>query len=141
MKKIYSIVLTLSFLLTACGGSPAASTKITMLETDFQFSPGVVLVPLGQSITITFVNNGQTTHDFAIVAMEATEISGNTSDSSVQGHTEHASEYVIHVATTAGGSSTVVFTPQKAGQYEFICTVDGHKEAGMLGTLIVVASE
>ncbi len=141
MKKVFSIMIALAFLLTACGAPPAPSAAITVTETDFQFSPGVLSVPLGQAVTIKFVNNGKVTHDFAIVALDATEISGNTTDSSMQGHSAHASEYVIHVATSAGGSSTLVFTPQKAGQYEFICTVEGHKEAGMLGTLIVVAPE
>jgi uncharacterized cupredoxin-like copper-binding protein len=36
-------------------------------------------------------------------------------------------------------TSTLDFTPTKPGTYEFFCTVAGHKDAGMVGTLIVKA--
>lgn len=29
------------------------------------------------------------------------------------------------------------FTPMEAGEYEFYCSVEGHREAGMKGKLIV----
>jgi uncharacterized cupredoxin-like copper-binding protein len=32
-----------------------------------------------------------------------------------------------------------MFTPSKAGTYAVLCTVAGHKEAGMVGTLTVKA--
>ena len=38
-----------------------------------------------------------------------------------------------------GDSLNVEFTPSTPGEYEFFCTVAGHKEAGMVGTLIVTA--
>jgi uncharacterized cupredoxin-like copper-binding protein len=38
-----------------------------------------------------------------------------------------------------GQAGTLEFTPTKPGTYEFICTVPGHKEAGMVGALIVKA--
>ncbi|TMW73916.1 plastocyanin/azurin family copper-binding protein [Alteribacter natronophilus] len=34
-------------------------------------------------------------------------------------------------------TSSIIFTPLKTGTYEFFCTIPGHKEAGMRGTLIV----
>jgi len=39
--------------------------------------------------------------------------------------------------TSPGDSATIEFTPTKAGTYEFFCTTAGHKEAGMIGTLVV----
>lgn len=55
-------------------------------------------------------------------------------------HADHA-EYAIHALTQPGGSTTIKFTALEAGEYEIFCTVQGHKEAGMIGTLIVVAQE
>lgn len=45
----------------------------------------------------------------------------------------------IHVAAPIGENNTIEFTPSEPGEYEFLCTVSGHKEAGMVGTLIVKA--
>jgi uncharacterized cupredoxin-like copper-binding protein len=37
----------------------------------------------------------------------------------------------------AGMGASVSFVPTKPGTFEFFCAVPGHKEAGMVGTLIV----
>ena len=50
-----------------------------------------------------------------------------------------AGEYDLHVAADGGESSTLEFTPMEAGTYEFYCTVTRHREAGLIGTLIVTA--
>ena len=47
---------------------------------------------------------------------------------------------MIAVAAGPAGQGKLTFTPSKAGTYEFFCTVAGHKEAGMVGTLTVKAS-
>jgi uncharacterized cupredoxin-like copper-binding protein len=36
-----------------------------------------------------------------------------------------------------GQTTTLEFTPTAPGTYEYICTIPGHKEAGMKGTLTV----
>jgi uncharacterized cupredoxin-like copper-binding protein len=33
----------------------------------------------------------------------------------------------------------IEFTPSQPGEYEFFCSVPGHKEAGMRGTMVVSA--
>ena len=48
-----------------------------------------------------------------------------------------SSEYDLHVAVDGGASGTLEFTPTAAGEYEFTCTVTGHAEGGMMGTLTV----
>jgi uncharacterized cupredoxin-like copper-binding protein len=45
----------------------------------------------------------------------------------------------LHVGAAANGSGTIEFTPSQPGTYEFFCTVAGHKEAGMVGSLVVAA--
>ena len=36
-----------------------------------------------------------------------------------------------------GTTATVLFTPTQIGEYEFECTIPGHKEAGMVGRVTV----
>ena len=43
----------------------------------------------------------------------------------------------MHVAAEAGQKATLEFKPTQAGTYELFCSVAGHKEAGMVGKLIV----
>ena len=45
----------------------------------------------------------------------------------------------VHVAAATGHVGNVTFTPTEAGEYEYYCTVAGHKVSGMVGKLTVVA--
>jgi nitrite reductase (NO-forming) len=54
------------------------------------------------------------------------------------GHDMGGMAFDAHMSTMPGGSTTIKFTPQEAGEYEVFCTVEGHKEAGMIGKLVVV---
>ena len=42
-----------------------------------------------------------------------------------------------HVAAAANGVAQTAFQAPAPGRYAIICTVSGHEDAGMLGTLIV----
>ncbi|MBA2175665.1 hypothetical protein H0266_12260 [Halobacillus locisalis] len=43
----------------------------------------------------------------------------------------------IHMNAKSGQTVKIKFIPQETGEFEFFCTVPGHKEAGMVGTFIV----
>ncbi|MFP3361613.1 plastocyanin/azurin family copper-binding protein, partial [Planococcus sp. SIMBA_143] len=43
----------------------------------------------------------------------------------------------FHLHAQANSSNQLEFLPTEKGVYEFFCTVPGHKENGMTGTLIV----
>ena len=83
-------------------------------------------------------NNGTLEHDFSIIEFPT---SGPSSSEGGMDHDmgEMAETPDLHVAAAVGQSATLEFTPSKAGTYEFFCTVAGHKEAGMVGTLVVTA--
>lgn len=51
----------------------------------------------------------------------------------------HHHEGVIAAHADPGTTATVMFTPTKAGEYDFTCTISGHKEAGMVGKLVVTS--
>lgn len=46
-------------------------------------------------------------------------------------------ELNVHVAMPAGMTALTAFQPSAPGTYTFYCQVPGHREAGMVGTLIV----
>jgi plastocyanin len=53
------------------------------------------------------------------------------------GHFFDIDELNVHVAMPSGKPSIALFTPTTPGTYTFYCHVPGHREAGMVGTLIV----
>ena len=50
---------------------------------------------------------------------------------------EHDEPWMAHVA--AGGKSEIVWTFNRAGEFEFACLIAGHYEAGMVGRIVVSA--
>jgi uncharacterized cupredoxin-like copper-binding protein len=53
------------------------------------------------------------------------------------GHSFDIDELNVHVAMVPGAAGLALFRPEAAGAYTFYCAVPGHREAGMVGTLIV----
>ena len=52
-------------------------------------------------------------------------------------HMGSDSMYAVHLPVDKGTQATLEFEPTEAGTYEYFCTVPGHREAGMHGTLTV----
>jgi Cupredoxin-like domain len=52
-------------------------------------------------------------------------------------HSFDIDELNVHVPMASGKSSLALFKPTKPGTYTFYCSVPGHRELGMQGTLIV----
>jgi len=89
--------------------STATSTAVTVDATEFKFTLTKMQVPHG-TVVFTLVNQGKVSHDFSI--------NGKTS------------------ALVAPGKSTTITVSLAAGKYLYVCTVPGHANAGMEGTLI-----
>jgi uncharacterized cupredoxin-like copper-binding protein len=86
---------------------------------------------------LVFVNNGQIEHDVTIAGITT---DGKTAEGHGHEEASHAMGQLaagtVHVSAHAGDRAAVDFTP-KAGTYEYACTLPGHKDAGMRGTLTI----
>jgi len=85
---------------------------IAVTGDEFAFSPSEISIAAGEDVTIALTAN-DIAHDFYVKGI---------------GHIVHAK-----ANKTAKGGLRI----KKAGTYEFWCTVQGHKKAGMTGTLTV----
>ncbi len=99
---------------SAAVAQPALPTSITVKASEFKFVPNSIQVPMGQKVTFTLDNTGVVEHDMTIQAAG------------------------FSLLAKAGQAATGEFTFDKAGAFDFICSIAGHKEAGMKGTLTVV---
>lgn len=133
-KKVLAVLL-FAMLLSACAGG-AAPNKITVTMTEFGFEPNVINVSAGSPVELTLINEGAIEHDFVIEVIPVTNVSSSNSGEHHMAIDEH-SEFDLHTSTAAGETSTLIFTPTESGTYQIICSVPGHKDAGMVGELIV----
>lgn len=131
MKKFFlalSFLMVLSLVLAACGGGASTSNSVKVTMTDFAFNPNTINVPAGKEVDITLTNNGTVDHDFTVMSKP---VSGTFSDAD-------KANVIWQKTVAAGKTETDKFTaPAQAGEYQIVCAVPGHVEAGMVAKLVV----
>lgn len=114
------------------------SIKLTIYAGEYGFgyapdnitSPGpTITLKLGEKVVLEFVSAGKLPHTFAIVP---------------ERRFEAKALWGVEIGKTnmpipPGQSRSVTFVPDRPGRYYYVCTVPGHIELGMWGTLIVEA--
>ena len=129
--------VVLAGLAAACSAPPLT---LTIEATDMAYSALDLRAVVGQPVRLTFVNAGALEHDFSIGTIKVGEF--NYVEGGMETHQQHgqvpaAGAPQLHVMALPGAQAIAEFTPLQAGLYEFFCTTEGHKEAGMLGSLLV----
>jgi uncharacterized cupredoxin-like copper-binding protein len=141
MSRRMFFVLVLAIFLTGCAGatpSDAGATEIAVKATDFAYSPSSITVPVGQPVTITLDNEGTVEHDFVVDKISVEDVEASENGPAMHHQMGEMPDYDLHFYANAGDSAVLKFTAMEPGTYEIYCTIKGHKEAGMIGTLIVV---
>jgi nitrite reductase (NO-forming) len=107
---------------TGVSGPSGATGSTGVVSVDFSipvragemfFDPRAISVPEGSTVEIALTNEGLVEHDFVL------------------------DEAQFRLYTAAGESDTGTFVVPAAGTYTFYCSIPGHREAGMVGTLTV----
>ena len=153
MRRLTIAALTLTTLMMTAGaavahegehysaGEPGDASKpaqviaITMHEGDgtMTFIPSKVEVQKGQQIKFVIRNDGALDHEF-VLATTAENLK----------HAELMKKYpdMVHDDPNAkriapGKVDNIVWKFTKAGTFEYSCLIPGHREAGMVGTVVV----
>lgn len=118
MKQINFHILLVTILLevmilAACGGGTPPVQEIKMDASEFKFEPAMLTVKAGQPVRVIVSNTGVLEHTFTITDLG------------------------VDTKLPVGQTATVEFTSTKSGTFELFCSVPGHREAGMVGTLVV----
>ena len=139
-KIFFAVACTI--LLTGCSvASQQPVTGITVEATDFSYDPLSITVPAGQPVTLMLNNLGKVEHDFVVDKINVIDV--ETSDNGPAAHHQMGDmpDYDLHFFAKAGDTAVLNFTALEPGTYEIFCSIEGHKEAGMIGKLIVAAQE
>jgi uncharacterized cupredoxin-like copper-binding protein len=116
-------------LLAACSGGTIGATKpasggssggktINVSATEFAFTPNKFEGKVGEKLTFKVTNKGTVEHNFVILSPDG-------------------SEELTKMTTQPGETKSLEFTPTEAVTYQVDCNIAGHKEAGMVGELLV----
>lgn len=108
---------------------------VTIEMQDIEFAPVTVTIHAGELVELVLDNTGAIPHDFTIATIDADHAYHD--GAAVDGHDVHGDEFAMHHALEGGDASEMRLRVHEPGEYEFWCTVPGHREAGMVGTLIV----
>ncbi len=108
---------------------------ITIQAKNVKFLPDKLTIPMGSAIELKLDNLDATEHDFQVDGLDADVMSGGSMNAEHGGG--HGTAQTVAMHTMGNERSSVVFMASKKGTYNFYCTIAGHKEAGMVGTLTV----
>ena len=98
------------------GAAIEGALEVHITAKEFTYEPNELLLKVGVPVNIIFTNAGLIEHQLILEAFD----------------------FHAHIRQT-GGSHKVGFIPDRTGTFTYYCAIPGHKEAGMVGTLVVTA--
>lgn len=116
------------------GGGPSNNAnEITVSAADFAFDPAEITIPAGESVAITLQNEDVLEHDLQVDGLTIERLD----DGAMPGGHAGGDASTLALHTTPDESATLTFRATQTGTFEFYCTITGHREEGMVGTLTV----
>jgi len=121
LRRGWYLVAVAVVSLAAAGGVVAAdraidagAVNVAVRATDLRFAPSTVSVPVGAFVVVRFTNDDPVFHDWMVEGLAN-----------------------LDAAARPGQTQRIRFRVDTPGTYRIVCSVAGHAEAGMVGTLIV----
>lgn len=119
-------------------GNPKKRSRVvvvTMKEADgkMMFVPERIEIKRGEQIRFVLQNDGELEHEFVLAT--AAENAKHAEEMKKNPDMEHDDPNAKRVKPKK--KSEIVWRFTKAGTFEYGCLIPGHREAGMIGTIIV----
>jgi plastocyanin len=148
--RMTPLAMTIGLLaLAGCGGSKGSSSESkasavpATTATTPSTSPQATSPPAGGSssaLSLSANSEGQLAYNTKSLSAKAGKVSIDFSNSAPLAHNltvESSSGATVGATPTFQGGSKTLSLSLKPGTYKFFCTVPGHRQAGMEGTLVV----
>lgn len=118
------------------GDAKAAKRTVTIVMTDnMRFTPDKIEAKHGETIKIVLKNEGKMLHEF--VMGNKKELDEHAALMLKFPTMEHDEPYMAHVPV--GKTGEIIWTFNRAGDFDFACLIAGHYQAGMVGKISVAA--
>lgn len=116
-------------------GSPRAATRSVRVAMgdDMRFRPDVIEVFQGETLRLRIHNAGRLKHEFVLGTRA--DLDAHAELMTRFPNMEHDEPYMAHVRP--GGTGEIVWTFNRAGEFDFACLMPGHFQAGMRGRVVV----
>ena len=114
---------------------PARLVQITMQEGSgkMMYFPARLDIKRGEQVKFVVRNGGQLDHEF-VLATTAENVK-HAAEMKKNPEMEHGDPNAKRVSPKNAGE--IVWKFSKAGEFEYGCLIPGHREAGMIGTIVV----
>ena len=126
MKRLISLVIGLAFAIVGCGGYGTYGTP----QTTPQAPPAIVGGEIGLSASYPKFQPSR----IEVTKDKVTHLKLTSADTN---HTFTVDELGINISIPSGKTVSQDITVSKAGTFTFYCSVPGHRQAGMQGSLEV----
>ncbi len=118
------------------GTAKAVTRTIAVAMTDtMRFTPEKIEVKQGDTLKLVLKNDGKQMHEFVIGTKQ--ELDEHAALMVKFPTMEHSEPYMAHVPP--GKTGEIIWTFNKAGNFDFACLIAGHYQAGMVGKIAVAA--
>jgi uncharacterized cupredoxin-like copper-binding protein len=116
------------------GAARQVRRTITLSMSDaMRFTPDRIEVRQGETVRLRVRNAGRVMHELVIGT--PLELAAHAEMMLKHPGMEHDEPYMTHVAP--GKTGEIIWTFNRAGEFEFACLIAGHFQAGMKGTINV----
>ena len=117
------------------GDAKSAKRSIAVgMADNMRFTPARIGVKQGETLKFVVSNTGKVMHEF-VIGTKA-ENARHAALMVKFPNMEHNAPYMAHVSP--GKTGEIVWTFNRAGEFEFACLIAGHYQGGMVGTITVV---
>lgn len=138
LSRGVALAVTMALVVVGCGGSDGGglgdggsnggATSATVTASEFAFDPVDLTVAADTNVAVTLKNGGAIEHEWTVLKM-------GTTISKEAEFEESMVELRIDAIGAGAEASKTLNLP--AGDYQVICGIVGHLDAGMKGTLKV----
>jgi len=136
MKTFGKIAIAVASVALLAGCSAKANTQAAAITVKIEktaFGTKEIAVEKGKTYQLVLDNKDVQLHDFSIDKIDV-KLEHAAAE---HGHDMGGKNPDLHVSADSGKTGTVTFTAAREGTYTFYCMVEGHKDLGMTGKLVV----
>jgi uncharacterized cupredoxin-like copper-binding protein len=119
------------------GSAKQVRRSITITMTDkMRFSPDSIEVKQGETVKLVVRNAGKTMHELVLGTKK--DLEEHAALMAKFPGMEHDEPHMTHVRP--GKTGEIIWTFNRAGEFDFACLIPGHYPAGMVGKIKVVST-